>query len=110
MEYNHDTELYDWLLANSTVKAQTKIDKIRSAQGKGNSFSLLDFFGEDKDNPLVNIEIGVDDYEDENNVEGVWFHVLVDGHHEDTFANLSDAHAYYQKRIKEELAKEKKED
>lgn len=100
MIYNFSIELFNWLLENEKASTTTKIEKVRSVLGKGNTFSLL---GRRLDDGYEGVElhIGIDDYEDENNRENIYFNVEVKTHYEETFSSLKDAISYFEERVSE---------
>lgn len=93
-------ELFSWLIENKETEAAVKIEKIRSMLGNVNTFSLLRRHA-DTGEAVVELHVGIDDYEDENNRENVYFSVEVFTSHEETFEDLQEACAYFRKRAKE---------
>lgn len=95
---NTEKHLLEWLTENESASVIMKIAKVRSLLGNGNSFTLLRHELEDGSEG-VDLQIEIDDYEDDNNREGIWFGIDVQTSHEETFERITEALDYFKKRV-----------
>ena len=98
---NVSEELFDWLLENEEADTATKIEKIRGILKNNNSSLTLLTRRLDNGYEGVDLHIGIDDYEDENNPEKVTFYVEVRTHLDEYFDNLREAYQYFQRKVEE---------